>query len=119
MQLNILIKDAHDNAVKKGFFEAEDSVINKMLINNEFSIQEIKAVKNAFKSQNLMLLVGEVAEANEALRKNDEENFKEELADIAIRLAGQCGNLGLDLDTEIRKKMDKNINRPYMHGKTF
>lgn len=78
-----------------------------------------KSLNNNAISTRLMLIVGEVAEAQEGLRHNDIDNFKEELADVAIRLADLCGGLDIDLELEIAKKMDKNRNRPYKHGRLF
>ena len=65
----------------------------------------------------LMLIVTELAEAMEAHRKQDEANFKEELADTFIRLFDLCGGLGIDIEKEIREKSEKNKARPYKHGK--
>ncbi len=64
----------------------------------------------------LMLIVTEVAEAAEAFRKNDFENFKEELADIAIRLIGLSNGMDIDLKQEIINKVEKNRHREYKHG---
>lgn len=119
MQINTLIKDAHENVVNKGFYDLVNSINRKMLTSDLFTSEEKQAITNAFISQKLMLIVGEASEAMEALRKNDRENFEEEIADIAIRVADFSGNYGIDLDTEIRKKMDKNKDRPYKHGKEF
>jgi len=116
MEINDLIKDAHKNAVKHGFWEEWDQ-----LKDAEFT-QEDECwdnEENKIKSNLLMLIVCEAAEANEALRKGDIDNFKEELADIAIRLADMCGGLEIDLEYEIKKKMEKNKLRPYKHGKAF
>ena len=66
-----------------------------------------------------MLIVSELGEALEALRYDDRDNFAEELADVAIRLADLCGGLGIDLEAEIKKKMEKNKSRGYKHGKAF
>ena len=65
----------------------------------------------------LMLIVTELAEAMEAHRHQDDENFKEELADTFIRLFDLCGGLKIDIEKEIAKKSAKNKNRPYKHGK--
>jgi NTP pyrophosphatase (non-canonical NTP hydrolase) len=65
----------------------------------------------------LMLVVTELAEAMEAHRKQDPENFKEELADTFIRLFDLCGGMGIDIEAEILKKCEKNKLRPYKHGK--
>ena len=65
----------------------------------------------------LMLTVTELAEAMEAYRHQDDENFREELADTFIRLLDLCGGLGIDIQAEIAKKSEKNKARPYKHGK--
>ncbi len=44
-------------------------------------------------------------------------NFREELADTAIRLFDLAGSLGIDLPEEIATKMAKNESRPQKHGK--
>ncbi|MCK5581671.1 MAG: hypothetical protein KAJ18_10425 [Candidatus Omnitrophica bacterium] len=64
-----------------------------------------------------MLIVTELAEAMEAHRKQDDDNFKEELADVFIRLFDLCGGLDIDIEAEIVKKSAKNKDRPYKHGK--
>lgn len=64
-----------------------------------------------------MLIVTELAEAMEAHRVQDQENFKEEIADSFIRLLDLCGGLGIDIEAEIEKKSSKNKTRPYKHGK--
>jgi NTP pyrophosphatase (non-canonical NTP hydrolase) len=65
----------------------------------------------------LMLLVTEVAEAAEAVRHDDFDNFKEELADAAIRLLDITESCGMDLEAEIEAKMVINRQREHKHGK--
>ena len=65
----------------------------------------------------LMLIVTEIAEAMEAHRIKDDENFREELDDTFIRLFDLCGGLKIDIQAEILKKSEKNKQRPYKHGK--
>jgi NTP pyrophosphatase (non-canonical NTP hydrolase) len=64
-----------------------------------------------------MLIVTELAEAMEAHRKQDDANFKEELADTFIRLLDLCGGLNIDIEKEIYEKSMRNKKRPYKHGK--
>jgi NTP pyrophosphatase (non-canonical NTP hydrolase) len=64
----------------------------------------------------LALIHSEVSEALEADRKGDVENFKEELADVCIRIFDLCGLKGIDLEKAITKKMDYNKSRTYKHG---
>ncbi|QLY77823.1 MazG nucleotide pyrophosphohydrolase domain-containing protein [Clostridium intestinale] len=104
---------ANSNAEDKGFWEdyfqaskIEDEEVKKNMLNNAMG-------------NRLMLIVSEVAEAQEALRKSDFENFAEELADIVIRVCDLSEGLNIDLEQEIVKKIEKNKSRPYKHGKEF
>ena len=106
MEINKLCKEAHENARKHGFWEDYKANDKKEIVSNAISTR-------------LMLIVAEVSEALEGLRKDDQDNFKEELADVAIRLFDLCGGLKIDLEDEIIKKMITNSNRPYKHGKLF
>lgn len=92
--LSEMTKQCHDIAVSKGFWDKDRNI-----------------------GEALMLIVTELAEAMEAHRKQDDENFKEELADSFIRLFDLCGGLKIDIQKEIDKKAEKNKNRPYKHGK--
>ncbi len=58
-------------------------------------------------------LIGEVSEAFEAFNKND-ESLGSELADVAIYLLGISELLGIDLESEITKKMKVNESRKYI-----
>ncbi len=64
----------------------------------------------------LCLIHSEVSEALEAYRNHDDENFAEELADIAIRLLDAAEGYGIDLEKEIEKKHETNKKREYRHG---
>lgn len=78
-----------------------------------------------------MLIVSEVAEATEAYRKwgladataeSDgtvtvkPEGVGSEYADILIRLLDQCEREGVDLVTEVERKLTYNQQRGYRHG---
>jgi NTP pyrophosphatase (non-canonical NTP hydrolase) len=129
-----LIKQSHEMAKSKGFWEEERN-----------------------KPEMLMLIVSELAEALEALRKehysdpavvtdlyqdivlnkyDDEYNimtgpwkagfekhikssFEDEIADVAIRLFDLCGGLNINLEKHIEMKMMYNSMRGYKHGKSF
>ena len=116
MEIKKLIQEAHENAVQHGFWNEFDSLA---ITEGSFLNKYRGKMKEAFISQFLMLIVSEVAEAQEGLRHDDMDNFREELADVAIRLADLAGGLDIDLETEIKKKMEVNKNRPYKHGKEF
>ena len=114
MTITELVEKAHENARKKGFWEDWDLPTHEPM--SEYGEYHWR---NSAISTRLMLIVSEVSEALETLRNGDEDHFPEELADIAIRLGDLCGGLGIDLEKEIIKKVDKNKDRPYKHGKAF
>jgi NTP pyrophosphatase (non-canonical NTP hydrolase) len=68
--------------------------------------------------EKLALVMCECAEAIEAVRRQDMANFREELADVVIRVLDIAGSLDLDLEAEIQAKMIVNLGRPHKHGKT-
>lgn len=98
--LNQLAQDIHANSQAKGFYEPID----------------IRTLESALK---LLLVVGEVSEAIEALRDGNPEHEAEEVADVFIRLLDYCAWKGFDIDYEITKKHEYNKTRPHKHGKEF
>lgn len=66
--------------------------------------------------EKLMLVVTEVAEAAEAYRKDDRVGFHEEIADTIIRLLDICGSVHIDIEAEVKAKMERNRDREYKHG---
>lgn len=119
MELSDLILKSHRNAYNKCFWEDEECVIEKMVASNLFGQKDINVARQAFMAQKLMLIASELGEALEALRKGDAINFREELADVIIRMADMAGGYDIDLETEIKDKMQKNKARPKKHGKEF
>ena len=87
VDLKKLQEEIYRNKVDKGF--------NVTDINKEFC-----------------LIYGEVAEAYEAWRKK-KDDLGEELADISIYLLGLSEILGINLESEIQKKVYKNSKREY------
>ena len=92
------VSACHQNAVRKGFWEASDNLGEK-----------------------LCLIHSEISEALEELRKPEPSKaaIAEELADVCIRVADLAGYLEIDLLGAIDKKMIANQARPIMHGKRF
>jgi len=66
----------------------------------------------------LLRLHSEISEASEAIRDNNIILFKEECADIFIRLVDMCEVMEFDLEEWVNIKHNININRQYLHGRS-
>jgi NTP pyrophosphatase (non-canonical NTP hydrolase) len=98
--------ELHKNAVEKGFWPED--------------------IDDIFIAKQLMMIVSEVTEAMEAIRKDKgEEEITKEFADILIRTldlyAGvvEAGYTRLSLDQALKEKVDFNKTRPEKHGVRF
>jgi NTP pyrophosphatase (non-canonical NTP hydrolase) len=101
-----LAEEIHKNAVEKGFWD--------------------KTVDPIFVAKQMMMIVSEVSEAMEALRKDmDPDQISDEFADIIIctldLYAGiaEAGYVKKSLDYAIKEKMERNTHRPKKHGVRF
>ena len=141
MNINDLIKEAHEIAVEKGFYDCPDC--DKMKIEICPSCRGSGINRNRNISELLMLIVSELGEAQEALRHNYftpahiwgkiyapvfttmifeqyvKNSVEDELADVFIRLGDLCGYLNIDIEKHIKAKMEYNKGRPRKHGKKF
>ena len=86
-------KYVHKNAVKKGFW-GNESIPEKLLLIHE-----------------------EVSEVLRAYRNRMDDEIPEELADIILRTMDLAEHLKINLSKAIIKKYNKNLKRPYLHGK--
>ena len=101
-----LAEEIHKNAVDKGFWD--------------------RTVDPIFVAKQMMMIVSEVSEAMEALRKDmDPDQISDEFADILIRTldlyAGiaEAGYVTKSLDYAVKEKMEHNSHRPKKHGVRF
>lgn len=69
--------------------------------------------------QFIALVHEEVSEALRADRKGDKENYREELADIIIRVLDRVALEDINIEYEIFRKIQKNRNRGHKHGKRY
>jgi NTP pyrophosphatase (non-canonical NTP hydrolase) len=101
-----LAKKIHKNAVDKGFWDRPADPI--------------------FIAKQMMMIVSEVSEAMEAVRKEmDPQQISDEFADIIIRTLDlydgmvEAGYVSKSLDYAIKEKMERNSHRPKKHGVRF
>lgn len=108
LEVNELVVVSHYIATEKGFWEdADDSEKDELRYNNMLG-------------NKLMLITSEISECQDAIRSGEpSDKVVEELADAVIRICDLVGYLGMDLETAIINKTEKNKNRPRKHGKKF
>ena len=101
----------HKIAVEKGFWGTPE---------------DHDAIDDIFVAKQCMMIVSEVTEVMEAVRKDKgEEEITKEFADIIIRTldlyAGmvEAGYTKLSLDEMLRQKVEFNKTRPEKHGVRF
>ncbi len=135
--LNELSKNIYEANKAKGFWDEREEfrdILNGDLYvlcdeyYDEYSNTrvEFSRVDKALRSEALMLIVSELSEALEAIRKDlmddklpEYKGEHVELVDALIRILDYAGGYGVDLDTILEKKLSFNATRPYKHGKTF
>lgn len=64
-------------------------------------------------NKEITLLVSELGEFAQSYMRRDDENTREELADIAIVAFGIAEIMKIDLEKEILKKVEKNEKRKF------
>lgn len=97
---NSVGKEIYDTCEEKGFHDT---------IDHEIAEQAVR----------ILLMITELCEAFEDIRKGNSEHHREEMADAMIRLLHYGAYEGIDLDAEVARKMEINRGRPYKHGKKF
>lgn len=121
MNIDDAATEIHTDVYSHGFWnEAEHTTNILQNINTQLSDKyEID-----LKISKLGLVMSEVAEAIEAVRKRsmddkitDMSGEVVELADTVIRILDYCGKYNLCLGEAIAKKLEYNSTRPYKHGK--
>ena len=141
--LNKLSLNIFKGNEKKGFHN-DKFIMSKIEMNEMLKPQEIELLKNHSKVAKIALVISELSESIEALRKRKVANlyrfeaqlklggdfkvlfetfikdtFEDEIADSLIRLYDIVGNEEMDIETHIKYKLLYNELREPMHGKEF
>ena len=132
MGINELVKQAHDNAVSKGWWE-EDRSFGEIiaLIHSELS-EALEDYREGNKPAEVWYEHKHPLHRVNASTGNHVENWivneemvptigkpcgiPSELADVVIRVFDACGRYGIDLEKVITEKMAYNATRPQRHG---
>jgi len=139
MEIKDLVKQAHENAVKHGWWEKPKSPGELLvLIHSEVS-EALEEIRNGHQmnetyysgkitSDEILcyktIIIEGKSKSKFGLKEgslpfieiNKPEGVPSELADIVIRVFDMCGYYGIDLYAAIKEKMAYNESRPYKHG---
>ena len=121
MKIKQLQKITHKISKEKGFWNGT-IVVEPEGVNPSFMFEDINY------GEKLMLIVTELSEALEAIRSNNKQKkggkwkkdtFEDELADALIRICDLAEACKINLEWQIKNKLEYNKKRPYKHGKKF
>lgn len=144
MHINETVAEAHATAIKKGFWDKEYNLGEKlMLITSELgeALEADRTGKSANRNQyekdvqnswnEFTNSIGKTREEDsiihakylntvvESFKENIKDSFEDELANAIIRIFDLAGKRAIDLEYHIRKKMDYNNTRAKLHGKKY
>jgi NTP pyrophosphatase (non-canonical NTP hydrolase) len=91
--------------------------IREVNLANGWDVMEPRQWGDTYKVPAILALIHtEVSEALEAFRDNDPVNFREELADVLIRVLDLAAGLEFDMDSVVASKLEENRHRGFRHG---
>lgn len=121
MTIPEIIKQAHENAVEKGFYK--DRHIDSILFDVQDEISEARKATQRNSCFALMEMfqsdIDSGRDFNDAYDEYVHNNFEDEITDAIIILFGICGKYNIDLEKHIELKMKYNATREYKHGKKY
>lgn len=121
--LNELRDEIYNDAVAHGLWD--DGYLWKTLRSNDClrdsGILQICKIANTEQETKRVNATLRVFMENQELLKSvldeEEDYFREELADVIIMALSVAGYLGIDIDKAVRQKMEINKKREWRHGK--
>lgn len=102
--INDLVKEVHQNAIAKGWWEEERSVGDIIALCHSELSEALEEFRNGHQPTEIYY--------NGA----KPEGVPIELADVVIRIMDYCGRTGIDLQSAIMQKNEYNKTRPHKHG---
>lgn len=112
--IDSLAEEIHKTAISKGFWDHE------ILFENYNTNNEKIVLRNpSIYPEKIALMHEELSEALREQRRGDEPKEEEELADCIIRILDYAAARDMSIGLAIAVKMNKNRDRPYLHGKKF
>lgn len=121
--LNELRNEIYDDAVKHGLWDEDyllKTLVNSDVVRDSGLLQIYKIVNTEQEIRRVhatLRVFLENQELLESVLEEEEDHFREELADVIITALSAAGYLGIDIDKAVREKMEINRGREWRHGK--
>lgn len=113
-----LAQEIHDTSREKGFWEHEKIYLPEDPSEPRYAGRAFVTNPSIY-GEKIALMHSELSEALEALRDGDRDKEEEELADTIIRILDYSHARGYSMDLSVRTKMEKNKQRPRLHGRNW
>ena len=121
--LNELRDEIYDDAVEHGLWDEDyllKTLVNSDVVRDSGLLQIYKIVNTEQEMRRVHATLRVFVENQELLEtvlEEEEDHFREELADVIITALSAAGYLGIDIDKAVRTKMEINRGREWRHGK--
>ena len=121
--LNELRDEIYSDAVAHGLWDGDyllKTLVNSDVVRDSGLLQIYKIVNTEQEMRRVHATLRVFVENQELLEtvlEEEEDHFREELADVIITALSAAGYLGIDIDKAVREKMEINRGREWRHGK--
>ena len=121
--LNELRNEIYDDAVAHGLWDEDyllKTLVNSDVVRDSGLLQIYKIVNTEQEVRRVHATLRVFMENQELLKSvldEEEDYFREELADVIITALSVAGYLGIDIDKAVRAKMEINKEREWRHMK--
>lgn len=121
--LNELRDEIYSDAVAHGLWDEDyllKTLVNSDVVRDSGLLQIYKIVNTEQEVRRVHATLRVFMENQELLKSvldEEEDYFREELADVIITALSAAGYLGIDIDKAVRQKMEINRGREWRHGK--
>lgn len=121
--LNELRDEIYSDAVKHGLWDEDyllKTLVDSDVVRDSGLLQIYKIVNTEQEVRRVHATLRVFMENQELLKSvldEEEDYFREELADVIIMALSAAGYLGIDIDKAVRQKMEINRGREWRHGK--
>lgn len=121
--LNELRDEIYSDAVKHGLWDEDyllKTLVDSDVVRDSGLLQIYKIVNTEQEMRRVHATLRVFMENQELLKSvldEEEDYFREELADVIITVLSAAGYLGIDIDKAVREKMEINRGREWRHGK--